>query len=167
MTDAELQTVRDKLNPYFVPFAQKPKNYKVSNSKKSQPDMWVKDVSKSIVLQVCRRHEAAPSPAPACLDHSYPLCVCSVPLPIPIACIPLVYGTTACVWCASGTGCAVLAAAVPIGLLSRLLQALGVTIKSVYVLSLCPQHLSCVYLLNTHDGSCSCWHEAMLVCHVL
>jgi len=53
MTDAELQTVRQKLNPYFVPFAQKPKNYKVTNSRKTQPDMWVKDVSKSIVLQVC------------------------------------------------------------------------------------------------------------------
>ena len=53
MTDAELQTVREKLNPYFVPFAQKPKNYKVTNSRKTQPDMWVKDVSKSIVLQVC------------------------------------------------------------------------------------------------------------------
>ncbi|DBA86388.1 TPA: hypothetical protein ACH3X2_005613 [Trebouxia sp. C0005] len=52
MTDAELQTVRDKLDPYFVPFAQKPKNYKVTNSRKTQPDMWVKDVSKSIVLQV-------------------------------------------------------------------------------------------------------------------
>jgi hypothetical protein len=53
MTDAELQTVREKLNPYFVPFAQKPKNYKVTNSRKTQPDMWVKDVSKSVVLQVC------------------------------------------------------------------------------------------------------------------
>jgi len=53
MTDAELQTVREKLNPYFVPFAQKPKNYKVTNSRKTQPDMWVKDVSKSIVLQAC------------------------------------------------------------------------------------------------------------------
>lgn len=52
MTDAELQTVREKLNPYFVPYAQKPKNYKVTTSKKVQPDMWVKDVSKSIVLQV-------------------------------------------------------------------------------------------------------------------
>lgn len=52
MTDAELQTVREKLNPYFVPYAQKPKNYKHTNSKKTQPDMWVKDVSKSIVLQV-------------------------------------------------------------------------------------------------------------------
>ena len=52
MTDAELQTVRDKLNPYFVPYAQKPKSYKHTNSKKTQPDMWVKDVSKSIVLQV-------------------------------------------------------------------------------------------------------------------
>ena len=52
MTDAELQTVREKLNPYFVPYSQKPKNYKVTNSKKVQPDMWVKDVSKSIVLQV-------------------------------------------------------------------------------------------------------------------
>lgn len=52
MTDAELQTVREKLNPYFVPYAQKPKNYKHTSSKKTQPDMWVKDVSKSIVLQV-------------------------------------------------------------------------------------------------------------------
>ncbi|DBA75732.1 TPA: hypothetical protein ACH3X1_010149 [Trebouxia sp. C0004] len=52
MTDAELQTVREKLNPYFVPFAQKPRNYKVTNSRKTQPDMWVKDVAKSIVLQV-------------------------------------------------------------------------------------------------------------------
>lgn len=52
MTDAELQTVREKLNPYFVPYAQKPKNYKHTTSRKTQPDMWVKDVSKSIVLQV-------------------------------------------------------------------------------------------------------------------
>ena len=52
MTDAELETVREKLNPYFVPYSQKPKNYKVTNSKKVQPDLWVKDVSKSIVLQV-------------------------------------------------------------------------------------------------------------------
>ena len=52
MTDAELQTAREKLNPYFVPYAQKPKNYKHTSSKKTQPDMWVKDVSKSIVLQV-------------------------------------------------------------------------------------------------------------------
>ena len=52
MTDAELQAVREKLNPYFVPYQQKPKNYKTTNSKKTQPDMWVKDVSKSIVLQV-------------------------------------------------------------------------------------------------------------------
>lgn len=54
MTDAELQTVREKLNPYFVPYAQKPKNYKHTSTKKTQPDMWVKDVSKSIVLQVGR-----------------------------------------------------------------------------------------------------------------
>ena len=52
MTDAELQTVREKLNPYFVPDAQKPKNYKHTTSRKTQPDMWVKDVSKSIMLQV-------------------------------------------------------------------------------------------------------------------
>lgn len=52
LTDAELETVREKLKPYFVPYSQKPKNYKVTNSKKVQPDLWVKDVSKSIVLQV-------------------------------------------------------------------------------------------------------------------
>ena len=35
MTDAELQTVREKLNPYFVPYAQKPKNYKHTMPQKS------------------------------------------------------------------------------------------------------------------------------------
>lgn len=50
ISDAELKTVRDKLEPYFT--TEKPKNYKVTSSRKVQPDVWIKDVSKSIVLQV-------------------------------------------------------------------------------------------------------------------
>ena len=53
LTDAERQTVNEKLKPYMLPATKNnvPAAYRITGTKKERPDFWISDYTKSIVLQ--------------------------------------------------------------------------------------------------------------------
>lgn len=60
VNDAERKTLADRLNPLFVDNVKGrncvPRCYRTTGMPKERPDVWIKDPTRSIVLQVMQRH---------------------------------------------------------------------------------------------------------------
>ena len=61
VNDVERKTIHERLQGNLVDQGRyvNPRCYKVTGAKKERPDVWVKDPSRSIVLQASHTHSAS------------------------------------------------------------------------------------------------------------